>query len=105
MKGISEEWLKYFLIVMENNIDRPGMEQAVITFKTLLDHCYELNIWKPIDDNTPKDRPILLLTEYDVMVEGYFVDLDGGYWVDGMNHDEIKPKAWQYLPTLPKEKL
>lgn len=101
MRGISEEGIKDALIVMENNIDHPGMGQAVIAFKTLLDHCYELNGWKPIDGNTPKDRRILLFDKSRGAVIGLWFEKN---WVSSMviMHDVTH---WQELPPLPKEKL
>ena len=98
MKGISEE--RSNALYGEHQTQ---MKSNLILM--LLNRCKKLNVWKPINMNTPKDRHILLLSEDDVAVEGYFTALDGGCWVDGINYKAIKPKFWQELPPLPKEKL
>ena len=96
MKGIGEERL----IAYKQSRKLNAHQSAFID--TMIDACEELNNWLPINENTPKDRPILLLTNDNIGIEGYFINLDGGYWVDGLYHDEIKPKAWQELPSMNK---
>lgn len=61
----------------------------------------ELNPWLPVDENTPKDRRLLLLFEngYGIVAacEGYFCNLDGGYWVESVNCDGIHPTHYEEL--------
>ena len=102
MRGISEERLRKIARETHDSDDTNMIVLSV--FDMLIGECEELNTWKPIDENTPKDHHILLLSEYNVAVEGYFTALDGGCWVDGINYKAIKPKFWQELPPLPKEK-
>lgn len=98
MRGISEERLNELIEMYRFN-----SSETPLILCELIKECEELNNWNPIDDNTPKDRPVLLLTNCNIVIEGYFVNLDGGYWVDCLYHDEIKPKAWLELPLAPNE--
>ena len=81
-------------------------EDGFVPVSMLLNAIEELNDWKPIDENTPKDCQISLLTEYNTAVVGYFDVRKGCFWANGINRIyKITPKAWQYLPTLPKEEV
>lgn len=96
MRGISEDDLWKI-------VNHPYAKDGFVSTSFLINRIKDLNDWKPIDENMPKNRYVLLLTDDNIVVEGYFVNLDGGgYWVDGLNHDKIKPNGWQELPP-PKE--
>lgn len=59
----------------------------------LLNECTELNPWMPIDENTPKDRRILLLYQ------------DGDVRIDWWHHEsqqDNKIVAWTEIPEPPK---
>ena len=103
MRGISEEWIRKTLETVRKDIDSPGMVHIEIALENLLLNCYELNNWKPINENTPKDRHILLLTDHDVAIEGYFMSPDVGYWIECVTFTVIYPTHWQELPPLPNE--
>lgn len=61
MRGISEEFLKS--ILADNNeykMSAPYINAQKKVLQTLINQCKELNPWLPIDENTPKDRSLLL---------------------------------------------
>ncbi len=63
----------------------------------------ELNEWKPIDENTPKDRSILV---YAPSREGLNYLIMVCKWHDyaGFCVDELRcPTHWQELPSIPNE--
>ena len=104
MRGISEERLKE----LKDNDCYSGIEQSVI-YELLSDECKELNQWLPIDENTPKDRRLLLF------FPGYG-SYDGGFLMirrDGKDVFAasaslsvplgIWPTHYQELPEDPKE--
>ena len=98
MKGISEERLK----ALYGEYQTP-MESNLILM--LLKGCEELNDWKPIDENTPKDRLILVYAPCcdglgDLITTCLWHD-DAGFCIDMIR----EPTHWQELPPLPKEKL
>ena len=100
MRGISDESLKELVNSYE------GAHGFSRVFKWLLKHeCQELNQWMPIDENTPKDRPIILFNPEDN--RGYSGQwrgtLDGsGYWdYDHDNASFDKPTHWMPLPNAP----
>ncbi|MFK5284266.1 hypothetical protein ACI3PL_32270, partial [Lacticaseibacillus paracasei] len=55
MRGIAEERLKevFSKLYWTTNNDKE-------LFTALLSECTELNAWQPIDENTPKDRDLVL---------------------------------------------
>lgn len=57
MRGITEEQL----IAYAEMTDHPHTLDAL---NELLDNCKEINPWLPIDENTPRDRYILLYCGY-----------------------------------------
>lgn len=99
MKGIS----KARLIEIYNNYGRQNKDYACVV-NSIISECKELDPWLPIDENTPKDRNILLLVD-NQCVQGYWSvyhwcsefpsQFDGMY---GLN-----PTHWQELPPDPKE--
>lgn len=101
MRGISEERLRELAKQIRNSDESNSAALSMLDF--LLSECKELDPWLPIDENTPKDRPLLLKANCGTAIEGSFVDLDGGYWIDHFTHDEIYPTHYQELPAEPKE--
>jgi len=96
MKYISEVFIKS---VIEANDNDPGL---ALSASWLLDECDEINPWKPIYD-APKDRAVLLLSENGACaIEGSFVDLDGGFWIQHLTYDEIFQTYFCELPEPPK---
>lgn len=53
MRGISEKRLIEEIELYDIDV------HARDILNSLIDECQELNPWQPIDENTPKDRPIL----------------------------------------------
>ena len=54
MRGLSENDIKQF--IRKHNLDYEHNDIAGM----LLEGCHELDQWLPIDENTPKDEPVLL---------------------------------------------
>lgn len=90
MRGISKEELRrlrdYYFSLGIN---------PVIDINNLIEQCKELNPWLPIDENTPKDRPLLLKANCGVAVEGSF---NGYWWEEHLLRTEIRPTHYQELP-------
>lgn len=96
--GVSKE----HLLVLQASIfarDK-GREDELRLLTILTEQCKELNQWLPIDENTPKDIPLLLKANCGVAVEGSF---NGCYWEEHFLHTEIRPTHYQELPDDPKE--
>lgn len=90
MRGISEERLRK-LIENDDYYDS-GIEKSVI-YGLIANECHELNPWLPIDENTPKDRKLLMFIP--------------GHGKEVMRHSEIKmwspnPTHYQELPDDPE---
>lgn len=68
MRGISEEEIKEMLRE-ESRLD------IKIALNYLINQCKELNPWLPIDENTPRDRSILLLWPQEIggAMQGYWL--------------------------------
>ena len=98
--GISKE----DLIARLGEVDRSDVR--LLTLLTIMiSECKELNPWLPIDENTPKDRRILLL--YPAMLDtpsvtGLWNALKGRFVADIVIHGSIRPTHWQELPENPK---
>lgn len=66
MRGISEERLgelfkEYQHKFLSSQLEKMYEPHAIMnTLQVLLDECQELNQWQPIDENTPKDREIVV---------------------------------------------
>lgn len=86
MRGITEERLKkVFIKLYWSTSDDKEL------FTALLSECTELNAWQPIDENTPKDRDLVL----------YFSP--NKKWVGSLGRDwPFAPTHWQELPKDPK---
>lgn len=92
--GISKERLKELL----KHFDRPYCMAEFTLISNLINECTELNPWMPIDENAPKDRPLLLKANCGVAVEGSF---NGWNWEEHLLHTEIRPTHYQELPEDP----
>lgn len=82
MRGITEERLKevFSKLYWTTNDEKE-------LFTALLSECTELNAWQPIDENTPKDRDLVL----------YFSP--NKKWVGSLGRDwPFAPTHWQELP-------
>ena len=91
-RGISEERLKEIRENL-NKFDIRGHS----TINQAINECKELNQWQPIDENTPKDREILVSNGYQ-----YFIGIwntTQNCWVD--DSGSINPTHWQELPKNP----
>lgn len=90
MRGISEERLKevFSWFYWPSDAEKKF-------FESLLSECTELNAWHPIDENTPKNRNLML----------YFPTgpINWRKWVGHSNSDwPFPPTHWQELPKDPK---
>ena len=103
--GISKERL-----IELNDLTPTGTEYLMgkkAMLEELISHeCKELNPWLPIDENTPKDRRILLL--YPAMLDtpsvtGLWNALKGRFVADIVIHGSIRPTHWQELPENPNK--
>lgn len=86
MRGITEERLLDILRSYE-----PQRDTKASLMEKITSQCTELNPWQPIDENTPKDRCLLL---YSPGIEGVSKKFVGKlescwYW---------NPTHWQELP-------
>lgn len=101
MRGISEERLKK---IAHDSRGSDGTNMPVLgLLDMLLSECKELNEWKPIDENTPKDRKIMLFYEKCGIHTGEF---RCGHYLADANlcvPCNIKPTHWQELPEPPKD--
>lgn len=82
-EGISKERLLFWKDLTSHEL-----------LEILLRECAELDPWIPIDENTPKDRQLLL--------NGEFYQCTGPEWVDDGNRI-MHPTHYQELPDDPKE--
>ena len=103
MRGISEERLRKIARETHDSDDTNMIVLSV--FDMLIGECKELNAWKPIDGNTPKDRLILVYAPCcdglgDLITTCLWHD-DAGFCIDMIR----EPTHWADLPTLPKAKL
>lgn len=93
MKGITEESLRHVMKMHDMNDSKTSL-----IFSHLCNECTELNAWQPIDENTPKFRPVLIR-----FFEGKEVGIltyEG--WQSTYAEDFIEsPTHWQELPKDP----
>lgn len=82
---------------METLLNNTSYITANDLLRVLINECTELNPWLPIDENTPKDRLILLFDISRGVIIGQWYD---GHWVSSMiiMHDVTH---WQELPGDP----
>ena len=89
MRGITEERLRELL----RNEPIPN------SWSEVLSQCTELNPWQPIDENTPRDRPLQLFYS-ETKNQPKFQRIDSYY---GKSEMCVTPTHWQELPEDPKE--
>ena len=87
MRGITEEKLLKLRTKYKSNIVNKLIDY-------LIKECTELNTWQPIDENTPKDRHVLLYGGH-VPYCQMFVGQANANW-------SWEPTHWQELPEDPK---
>ena len=94
MRGITEESLRHVMKMHDMDDSKTSL-----IFSHLFNECTELNAWQPIDENTPKFRPVLIR-----FFEGKEVGIltyEG--WQSTYAEDFIEsPTHWQELPEDPK---
>ena len=97
MRGITEESLRHVMKMHDMDDSKTSL-----IFSHLCNECTELNAWQPIDENTPKDKYILV---YDpgygqlvvIWLEFYNV------WMTVFGRKLTHPPThWQELPKDPK---
>ena len=97
MRGITEESLMHVMKMHDMNDSKTSL-----IFSHLFNECTELNAWQPIDENTPKDKNILV---YDpgygqlVVIWSEFYNCWITVFGGGLTHP---PTYWQELPEDPK---
>ena len=100
MRGITEESLKalfddYQHKFLYSQLEKMYEPHAIMNIlHMLVDECTELNAWQPIDENTPKDRHVLLYGGH-VPCCQMFVGHANANW-------SWEPTHWQELPEDPK---
>jgi len=87
-RGISEETLKCLIRTDDYGNDYINADEA-------LEACTELNPWMPIDENTPKDKYLLLYSQDIEGLSKKFVGKLESAWC-------WKPAHWRELPHDPK---
>ena len=87
MRGITEERLKEIKEKMPDG-------KSKLFVHALITQCTELNAWQPIDENTTKDRHVLLYGGH-VPCCQMFVGHANANW-------SWEPTHWQELPENPK---
>ena len=95
-EGISKERL----IELRDGGSSPEFRR---TLKWLVhNECKELNPWMPIDENTPKDRTILIC---DIGYGQVAVDWNEftGSFSNAHRSKYLSPTHWQFLPENPKD--
>lgn len=98
IEGISKERLIEIKQSLPHGQARLNLERLIAA------ECTELDPWIPIDENTPKDKPVLLLLDRGFAVEGYW---DACCWKSYIyNEDEcswrVTPTHYKLLPEDPK---
>lgn len=82
---------------------------TVMIFNILIGDCTELNQWLPIDENTPRNKPLLIAFDDGEIQIGIMRETEslGIYWEDvdqlDFNYGIDIPLYYQELPQPPKE--
>jgi hypothetical protein len=98
MRVITEGRLKEYLASTSRKTSKDLL-------RVLIHECKELNEWQPIDENTPKDRMILVLFESGIVVSGHWdskYNLFDTYLDVYVEERSGKITHWQELPEDPK---
>lgn len=101
MRGISEERLKQ---IAHDSRGSGGTNMLVLSLlDMLLSECKELNEWKPIDENTPTHKQILLFYPEHKTPDGKLKP-----YITATRYNELSkivyiPTHWQELPEPPKD--
>lgn len=99
MRGISEERL----LELISRVQDPLVQyRELMTLRVMLGACTELNPWMPIDENTPKDKQVLLFYPGHKCPSGYLEN-----HVAAMKYNELatiryKPTHWMHIPNEPE---
>lgn len=98
MLGISEGRLREIANQTHESDDTNHAVLSLLDY--LLSECKEINPWRPIDDNTPKDRELILVTkEYGKVIGAWFSATNSGWWA--ANCMRVTPTHYQELPETP----
>lgn len=102
MRGIGRKELLKLRDRLPNEVSLYNAGQLAL-LDELISGCKELNPWKPIDENTPKDKWILcwiedLKTQYMLKF-----DTERDAWVDKGLRKIMTPDLYQELPDDSKE--
>ena len=79
-----------------------GREDELRLLTIIIDQCKELNSWLPIDENTPRNKPIKI---YDSGYGQVIVSWNAYFrcFTDPHGHKYLSPTHYQELPNEPKE--
>ena len=99
--GLSKEDIVYYL---ENIRKDNNNEELRDLLKQLIGECRELDAWLPIDEDTPKDRKIIIYDSFNQSVETAWWD-DGCFMYNAGDMDAPihEPVLWQELPKYAEE--
>ena len=89
-EGISKERLLFW-----NDLDTKDLTSHEL-LEILLRECAELEPWLPIDENTPKDKRILLFANKYKIVGNW--DVDSQQWLSFPGGIVISPTHYKLLP-------
>jgi len=96
MQGISREMLPRLMDKISDLCDNEDNIDYYIIEKLLIEECTELNPWLPIDENTPKDRMLLVATKgNEILVAIYREKYNKWLYRDW---EEVFPTHYQELP-------
>ena len=93
--GISKEFCEEKLLQAKKYSDSMHID----LLQYLISSCKELDHWLPIDENTPRDKPLLLLSG-GTGIEGCWV-FGQDAWIQHWTHEEIKPTHYKLIPDDP----
>lgn len=99
--------------ISKERLTEIARKYSPIYAKIILDiaefECTELDPWLPIDENTPKDKPVFVWSEIDGQNVAYWstsVWVDkGGSWIVEENRSDtniLHPTHYKLLPEDPK---
>jgi len=100
MRGISKATLEK---LRDSFMYKYGLGSVPILDDLIYDQCKELNPWLPIDENTPKDRELLLLYSDKTKVVGVWHKDKGFDMYDDWLCKTITATHYQELPDDPED--